>query len=137
MGNAHLALHQLTKTGQVQDLHHLHRHQQVFQFKSLNLNIISILGQLALSSTGQSAVAPSRRRGFGGFAGTVPAPAIIQSLPAVPQLALPTIEQSGNSAGESPGAIAEPALTAPQLVIPKLGADTPPIAVAGQQAGKI
>jgi hypothetical protein len=77
-------------------------------------------------------LAPSggRRRGFGGFAGsTVPPPAVIQSLPA-PQLLPVAAEPGSSSAGSSPaqggGDEAVQKISAPQLVIPQLGAGAAP-----------
>ena len=124
--------------GQLRNQLPQHRHRQVFKSPNNSLSL-SYSGQLALPSSGQPTTAPTRRRGFGGFAGTVPAPAIIQSLSAVPQLALPAVEQPGaSSAGASPTAFvgAEPTSMAPQLGIPKLGAAEPPVVVAGQQVRK-
>ncbi|CAK5078447.1 unnamed protein product [Meloidogyne enterolobii] len=70
--------------------------------------------QKSTSSSGTSSQSTGRRRGFGGFAGSVQPPAIVLPLPAV------SITQPKSTSSNASG-VTTPAVTAPGLVIPQLG----------------
>lgn len=71
-------------------------------------------GQQSATSSGTGSQPAGRRRGFGGFAGSVQPPAIVLPLPAIPST-------QPKSASTNASGVTTSAVTAPGLVIPQLG----------------
>uniref|UniRef100_A0A1I8B323 RRM domain-containing protein n=1 Tax=Meloidogyne hapla TaxID=6305 RepID=A0A1I8B323_MELHA len=73
-----------------------------------------LTGQQSATSSGTGSQPAGRRRGFGGFAGSVQPPAIVLPLPAIPST-------QPKSASTNASGVTTSAVTAPGLVIPQLG----------------